>query len=222
MRDRRKGWGNKLSVCAVSLVLFSVITQAAADIFEADFTGAVARSFGFYDGPDCPSPGCVLAPGTPFTAVFVFNTDLGTLSTHNGVNELNGGLVSASITMSAIDFSGFAFDGSLGAFFAWQTGGASGLSVNEASAIGFHACGFFCSLILAPDGSLPSSFQTGTCPGRPCGILDISSATLTDLSPVPGPIAGAGFPGLLLASGGLVAWWRGRKRASTPAQPLAR
>jgi hypothetical protein len=67
-------------------------------------------------------------------------------------------------------------------------------------------------------GLLYVLFMDGVIP-EVAGSLDIAGTNIltqgfVSFSQVPGPVAGAGLPGLILASGFLLAWWRRRRHSA--------
>jgi hypothetical protein len=174
-------------------------------------------------GVDCPgaaATGCVV--GTPTGPLTISGTSPVTFTANDSANPTSPVLSGSPLFNGpvAIEFStpqtGVGLDG--GFFDAIASTGITAYDINGnvLGTVANNQTGIeFLGLVTDDHSALISGLLFHLVGAEPAGFavdnirFGVGSQVV---NPVPGPIAGAGLPGLIMASGGLLAWARRRRR----------
>jgi hypothetical protein len=166
--------------------------------------------------------------GDSFTVGITFDTSRNSMTTITptsvsfvGGTGINNGtfaspVVSASLTIAGhkVDIGG-QFHGSLSQTLdtSAEYDAEDALSIFRLAVFGSPIPGTLQSFTFISDNNQNSSFYSLGSGARGTLLIDSMSVVVTPAN-VPAPIAGAGLPGLILASGGLFGWWRRRMKST--------
>jgi hypothetical protein len=174
------------------------VVSASGSASAAGCPASIATPLGF-------ATGCLDITINPGGSLTITDPAAGTNAVFDGIEDTvvsvtnNSGGTINSITLTSLTLPIFGFDGD------GDVSNAIGALTNYAGPVNTF------SNIAANFMSGQVGFTGGLANGASTffGLEEAVSASA--INPVPGPIAGAGLPGLLLAGGGLLGWWRRRK-----------